>query len=469
MTATTDLKQQRKSENLQTNITATQGQSLTPNQGSVVPSVIQTQSLIEQARAAYNGIPNINPPSEEEIQHQMWMTSGIMGLVAALVTGNAAGGIAAGMTAALAVHDHGYDLRQRGEYIMELHSKGFSTPAILNWYKTGDNKELDKEGEQMQRLADSELNRQEREEDRDQRADFHKDQMEQGRLAREQSAVFHNDQMRHEGVMEGIALQNAQSARIAAIAKMGERAGAQTAATVGTPTLQNASFDPGKVAVPAELTDPQERAAYIAAAGQAFHGAMLKGAIQQIAAAKNLRTSESQQTGMYDKILEAAQKVSHTPDNKAGDEQLLMQFQVGESPNVSPRTTQIEPLMKSLSTGRIDAAENWINRHTGGGLTDSEREQARDLTRQNATAQAESHMQHVRNVVTTGGFDLSNPEIMGSLVAAFHVSPETIKGLADGSLTPETAAKQAVDKVSPVTVGFGDIKSGGNKKQEGSW
>ena len=187
MTATTDLQQQRQNENLKINISAVQGQSLTPNQGSVVPNVIQTQSLIEQARAAYNGIPNIKPPGEEEIQHQMWMTSGIMGMVAALVTGNAAGGIAAGMTAALAVHDHGYDLRQRGEYIMELHNKGFSTPAILNWYKTGDNKELDKEGERMQRQADSDLNRQERESDREQRADFHKDQMENARLSREQS------------------------------------------------------------------------------------------------------------------------------------------------------------------------------------------------------------------------------------------------------------------------------------------
>lgn len=187
MTITTDLQQRRRNDDLQVNLSATQGQSLTPNQGSVVPNVIQTQSLIEQARAAYNGIPNINPPSEEEIQHQMWMTSGIMGLVAALVTGNAAGGIAAGMTAALAVHDHGYDLRQRGEYVMELHNKGFSTPAILNWYKTGDNKELDKEGEQMQRLADGELNRQEREEDRAQQATFHKDQMENARLSRDQS------------------------------------------------------------------------------------------------------------------------------------------------------------------------------------------------------------------------------------------------------------------------------------------
>ncbi|HGW6103721.1 TPA: hypothetical protein ACNIQM_001849 [Citrobacter werkmanii] len=467
MTATTDLQQQRQNENLKINIAATQGQSLTPSQGSVVPNVIQTQSLIEQARAAYNGIPNINPPSEEEIQHQMWMTSGIMGLVAALVTGNAAGGIAAGMTAALAVHDRGYDLRQRGEYIMELHNKGFSTPAILNWYKTGDNKELDKEGEQMQRLADSELNRQEREEDREQRADFHKDQIEQGRLAREQSAVFHNDQMRHEGVMENIALQNAGSARIAALAKQGAQAGEQLAAG-GQPTLQNASFNPAQVQVPQEITDPQERAAYIAAAGQAYHGAMLKGVIQQIASAKNLRTSESAQTAMFDKVLEAAQKVAAAPYNSGGDTQRAMQFQVGESPNLSPRVTQNHGVQREMSTGMVDKVYGAVKSFLGEGMTDADRQQMIDLTKKNATAQAESHMQHVQDTVQSKGYDLDNPEVMGALVAAFHVSPDTIRALNDGTITTTQAAQQYVNRVAPEVRKFGE-NAGQPKQSSGDY
>ncbi|MDL4446330.1 hypothetical protein [Klebsiella michiganensis] len=183
----TQLQNNRQTSIGQDNLTAAQGQDLLPNQGSTVPSVLQMQSLLEQARAAQSGLPNIQPPSEEEISHNMWMASGIMGLVAALVSGNAAGGIAAGMTAALAVHDRGYDLRQRGEYVMELYNKGYSAHAILSWYETGDNKELDKERDEMDRLANNEINREQREEDRNQQREFHNDQMRQEQLNREQS------------------------------------------------------------------------------------------------------------------------------------------------------------------------------------------------------------------------------------------------------------------------------------------
>ncbi|EIP3951811.1 hypothetical protein LSB85_003678 [Salmonella enterica] len=167
----------RQNEDLQTNINATQGYSITPNQGSNVPYIFQTQQLLENAQAAYNKIPKVNPPSEEEISHQMWMSSGLMALVFTLVTGSAEAGIAGGMSAALAVHDHGYDLRQRGEYIMELHNKGFSAPAILSWYQTGDNKELDKEADRMQKMADRQVDIDERQADRDQQREFHKDQV----------------------------------------------------------------------------------------------------------------------------------------------------------------------------------------------------------------------------------------------------------------------------------------------------
>lgn len=171
----TQLQNNRQASIGQDNLTAAQGQDLLPNQGSTVPSVLQMQSLMEQARAAQSSLPNIQPPSEEEISHNMWMASGIMGLVAALVSGNAAGGIAAGMTAALAVHDRGYDLRQRGEYVMELHNKGYSAPAILSWYETGDNKELDKERDEMDKLANDEITREEREADRKQQLEMHND------------------------------------------------------------------------------------------------------------------------------------------------------------------------------------------------------------------------------------------------------------------------------------------------------
>lgn len=472
MTAVTDLQKQRQQDQVQTNFDAAQGYSVTPNQGSVVPNVMQTQSILESMLAAKNSGPNITPPSDAEIRRTSWITSGVMGLLGAIVTGDAASGIAVGMSAALAIHDHGNDLRQRGEYINELHQKGFSGPAILKWYETGDNSALDKESQQMEAMARDEASLQMQGLKMDQQNDQFNKRMDQQDKQFDLQNRRLEQMAQHEGVMENIALQNAASARMAAIAKMGAQVGQQMAtpgAKGGAPGVQIASFDPNSVQVPAQITDPQEKAAYIAAAGQAYHGQMLKDAISQVSAAKNLRTSESQQTAMFDKILEAAQKVNHTPANKAGDEQLLMQFQVGESPNISPRTTQIEPLMKSLTTGRIDAAENWLNRKTGGGLTESEREQARDLTRSNAMAQAESHMEHVKNVVTTNGFDLSNPEVMRDLVAAFHVSPETITGLSNGSLTPQQAAKDAIDKVAPKTTDFGDVPAHNAKSTSGAW
>ncbi|ENH4879706.1 TPA_asm: hypothetical protein GDL74_17930 [Salmonella enterica] len=472
MTAVTDLQKQRQQDQAQTNLDAAQGYSVTPNQGSVVPNVMQAQKIYEAMLAQKNSIPNIEPPSEGEIRRESWIASGVMGLLGALVTGNPASGIAIGMQAALALHDHGYDLRQRAEHVGELHQQGYSALAIEKWYETGDNSELDKERQNMEAMARDEVSLQMQGLKMDQQNDqFNKRMDQQDKQFDLQNRRL--DQMaQHEGVMENIALQNAASARMAAIVKMGAQAGQQMAtpgASGGAPGVQLASFNPNSVQVPAQITDPQEKAAYIAAVGQAYHGQMLKDMIGQVSAAKNLRTSESQQTAMFDKILEAAQKVAHTPANKAGDEQLLMQFQVGESPNVSPRTTQIDPLMKSLTTGRVDAAENWLNRKTGGGLTESEREQARDLTRSNAQAQAESHMEHVKNVVTTNGFDLSNPEVMRDLVAAFHVSPETITGLSNGSLTPQQAAKDAIDKVAPKTTDFGDVPEHNAKATSGAW
>ncbi|WP_419057400.1 hypothetical protein [Kluyvera georgiana] len=153
MTAVTDLQKQRQQDQVQTNFEAAQGYSVTPNQGSVVPNVMQTQSILEAMLAAKNSGPNITPPSDAEIRRTSWIASGVMGLLGAIVTGNAASGIAVGMSAALALHDHGNDLRQRGEYINDLHQKGFSGPAILKWYETGDNSELDKESQQMEAMA----------------------------------------------------------------------------------------------------------------------------------------------------------------------------------------------------------------------------------------------------------------------------------------------------------------------------
>ncbi|EEF3101614.1 hypothetical protein QB940_000839 [Salmonella enterica] len=81
-----------------------------------MPNVMQAQKIYEAMLAQKNSIPNIEPPSEGEIRRESWIASGVMGLLGALVTGNPASGIAIGMQAALALHDHGYDLRQRAEH-----------------------------------------------------------------------------------------------------------------------------------------------------------------------------------------------------------------------------------------------------------------------------------------------------------------------------------------------------------------
>lgn len=156
MTAITELQKSRQADQVQINLDAAQGYSVTPNQGNVTPNVLQTQNILEAMMAAKNAIPNIEPPSEDEIRHESWIASGVMGLLGAIVTGNAAGGIAIGMQAALALHDHGYDLRQRAEHVGELHQQGYSARAIESWYETGDNKELDKERQNMLSLAKDE-------------------------------------------------------------------------------------------------------------------------------------------------------------------------------------------------------------------------------------------------------------------------------------------------------------------------
>lgn len=153
MTAITDLQQNRQTEAGQINLSATQGIQLTPNQGAVVPNVMQLQDLYEKLQAERNKIPTVNPPSDDEIRRTSWIASGVIGLLGALVSGNAAGGIAAGMVAALAIHDRGHDLRQRADLVPELHQQGYTARAILNWYETGDNKELDKEAQEREQIA----------------------------------------------------------------------------------------------------------------------------------------------------------------------------------------------------------------------------------------------------------------------------------------------------------------------------
>ncbi|QHA89570.1 hypothetical protein [Serratia rhizosphaerae] len=180
---TTQLEQQRQLQIAQERAQAIQPVTVTPNQGSVVPAVYQ-RNYVQEEMDKY---PQITPPTEENIKKNMWIASGMVGLMAALATGNVAGGIAAGMVAAVGVHDHGFDLRQRAQYIRRLQEDGYSYPAILAWYKTGDNKELDKEREYM-------LQKDKFEEEKDEFTQTEEDK----RLDREQRAKLERERMNNQ-------------------------------------------------------------------------------------------------------------------------------------------------------------------------------------------------------------------------------------------------------------------------------
>ncbi|CAI1769047.1 Uncharacterised protein [Serratia quinivorans] len=140
---TTELKYQ---QNLETAAQNLQGiQPIPVTQGSVIPAQWSAANMMQGVQDQ----PDIKPPSEDNIQKNMWIASGMVGLVAALATGNAASGLAAGMWGALAIHDHGYALRERGKYTRQLAAEGYSYPAILDWYKTGNNKVLEDERKGM--------------------------------------------------------------------------------------------------------------------------------------------------------------------------------------------------------------------------------------------------------------------------------------------------------------------------------
>lgn len=466
----TDLDQQRADQSAQT-----QAQSITPiNIGSPTIDASGWQQFFDKWQGYSRGIPKVKAPSESDIRDGMWESSFVVALLAGLATGNAAAGITGGLWAAIAVHDEGYARRDRAQYVTQLYSQGISAPAIMQWYETGDTKILEQEKDRIQREADHKDELQQRGLDRAQQKTFHADEMTNARLARQQQAGFHADEVRHEGIMEGIAQQNAASARIAAVAKMGEQAGQQMASQASTgggqPHLQTASFDASTVAVPQGITDPTERAAFINGAAQAYHGQMIKDAIQSTSDLKQLGQRMSPQTQMYDKVKEAASKGWNAPANAAGDTQLLMAYQTAETPNKSASTTQITPLMKEMTTGTLDSVENWILRQTGNGLTASDRATAKTLLKQNAQNQIEAHMDNLKSTLDTDHYDLSDPRTMAALVNAFHVKPDTIRALASGSETPETAAKKETDALLPEKKNFAQVQKSTNQNvMEGNW
>lgn len=139
----TNLQDRRQNEQAAAGVQAAVPYSI--DQAVTIPTFYQTNHAAEWLK----NNPQVTPPSESEIHGKMWESSMMMGLMVALATGNVQGGLAGGMWAAVAVHDHGYALRERSTYIDQLKADGYSFPAILKWYNEGDQSELDKERQSM--------------------------------------------------------------------------------------------------------------------------------------------------------------------------------------------------------------------------------------------------------------------------------------------------------------------------------
>lgn len=156
----TNLQEQRQNEQTANNMLAAAPASINPNNANVDP----WQGVRDSANEYIKTSRTVTPPSEGEIHKRMWESSMMTGLIITLATGNVAGGLAAGMWGAVAVHDYGYTLRQRAEHVPQLQAEGYSMPAILKWYEDGDNSELDKERMEKEKVREFDLGRQDRNE-----------------------------------------------------------------------------------------------------------------------------------------------------------------------------------------------------------------------------------------------------------------------------------------------------------------
>ncbi|EAR7756527.1 hypothetical protein RWF45_001066 [Salmonella enterica] len=390
MTAVTDLQKQRQQDQAQINLGAAQGYSVTPNQGSVVPNVMQSQKIYEAMLAQKNSIPNIEPPSEGEIRRESWIASGVMGLLGALVTGNPASGIAIGMQAALALHDHGYDLRQRAEHVWELHQQGYSALAIEKWYETGDNSELDKERQNMEAMTRDQFNSdaadRRQQNTLDQQKTFHADEMENTRLAREQSQ------------------RNADRMY----------------------TLDEAKF----------LLDKQKADA--AASGNVDTKTAIKN-LQQLATHNNTEnTKVKNATDFVVKGLTA-------PSTQAGAQQLGMSA-MGAETGVSPRPTQVTHMIEEWAPGSMGAVGTWIEQASNNGIPESGMQAGRTMLMNNAKSMWGENAQNAINTLSNQGYDTSNPNVMQAMQNAYpNIPSDSLKKLVDGNMTADQYAEQQAE------------------------
>ncbi|ECQ1750129.1 hypothetical protein FYX41_00780 [Salmonella enterica subsp. enterica] len=342
MTAITELQKSRQADQVQINLDAAQGYSVTPNQGNVTPNVLQTQNILEAMLAAKNAIPNIEPPSEDEIRHESWIASGVMGLLGAIVTGNAAGGIAIGMQAALALHDHGYDLRQRAECVGELHQQGYSARAIEQWYETGDNTELDKERQNMLSLAKDEAG-----------------------IEMQSAQMSQAD--RHFNVQQKNANDRFYSGQAAAESR----------------------FERGLAAA--------DRRAEFAAKAQGLSGLKQEAMERRQSLMKGATLDADQFKALARSRAAAYKAISDmrlgTP---IGEQQLELMGQLIDAPNASVKLTQTHHISEGAAHGMIDRAEQYLNKAISGEpLTEEQAHELLDVINAGHAAQEQAYYEQV--------------------------------------------------------------------------
>ncbi|WP_310606718.1 hypothetical protein [Buttiauxella brennerae] len=215
----TTLNDNRQAEQAQQGVLAVQPINLLPGAMTNTdhPIFAISQEYTTRGTEYIQQMRQLTPPSEANIEKNMWISSFMIGLSAALASGNAAGGITAGLWAAIAIHDGGYALRQRGEHVDSLLKQGYTFPAVLKWYEDGDEKVLEQEYKQMQENTRFTLREQQQDRQFNDRMDMEDKRMNQ----RDQQF---NARMNMEGARFGEMVRHNMASEQAAIAAS-QRAG----------------------------------------------------------------------------------------------------------------------------------------------------------------------------------------------------------------------------------------------------
>lgn len=378
---TTQAQQKNKVENAQINTQAITPVTLTPNQGSVVPNVWQ-QNYVQDS---IGDNPTITPPTEENIHKNMFIGSGMVGLMAALATGNPAAGLVAGMWGAVAIHDHGYDLRQRSKQVNKLQAEGYSFPAILNWYKTGDNKDLDKEYNQMEQ--DKRADKREALQDKQ----FNERMDQSDRRAQESESRFERSQAGMESRFErGL---EAQEKRAELAASAAQSSGFKQQAMERRQSLMKA----------ATLDADQYRA-----------------------------MTRSKAAAMK----AAADIAQGTP---ISEQQLELMGQLIDAPNASVKLSQTHHISQGAAHGMLDRAKQYLNKNIAGGgdLTDQQANELMDVINAGHAAQEQSYYEQVGAQAS----QITDPQEMQNFAIATGLSEDQLQRAINTYNVAEQAAK----------------------------